>query len=232
MPNDTLKPAIKIIDGHATTTSLRIAESFGKRHADVLRAIDRLECSEDFRQRNFAFMSKPVEIGNGAVRKDTVCTMTRDGFTFLAMGFTGKEAAQWKEAYINAFNAMEAEIARQQQAQQAAALPVISQPDLDTINRINQRAWNLAQASFEEYRARMMEDVLIMTGSVKPEDWEPVETSKEMIEMVLASVNGLESMTRSLRRRAARLEATANYGKVSPEHGSSGLRKKLNKQHK
>ncbi|WXF31053.1 Rha family transcriptional regulator (plasmid) [Pseudomonas aeruginosa] len=33
--------------------------------------------------------------------------MTRDGFTFLCIGFTGKEAARWKEAYINAFNKME-----------------------------------------------------------------------------------------------------------------------------
>lgn len=232
MPNDTLKPAIQIIDGHATTTSLRIAEHFGKKHFHVLRAIKNLDCSPEFRASNFGLTSKPVQMPGGGVRNDTVCTMTRDGFVFLAMGFTGKEAAKWKEAYINAFNAMEAEIARQQQTQQAAALPVINQPDLDTINRINQRAWNLAQASFEEYRARMMDDVLIKTGSIKPEDWEPVETSAEMIEMILASVSGLESMTKSLRRRAVRLEATANYGKVGQQHGSSGLRKKLNKQHK
>jgi hypothetical protein len=38
--------------------------------------------------------------------------MTRDGFTFLAMGFTGKEAARWKEAYIAAFNAMAEQFAR------------------------------------------------------------------------------------------------------------------------
>ena len=231
MPNAPLKPAIQIINGHATTTSLRIADHFGKRHANVLRAISTLECSNEFRKLNFELTSQSVRMPNGGVRNDTVCTMTRDGFVFLAMGFTGKEVAQWKEAYIKAFNEMEAEIVRQQQAKQAAALPVISQPDLETINRINQRAWNLAQASFEEYRSRMMEDVLVKNGSIKPEDWEPVETSAEMIEMILEAVNGLESMTRSLRRKAVRLEAATNHGKVVP-HGGSGLQNNLHKRPK
>lgn len=231
MPNAPLKPAIQIINGHATTTSLRIADHFGKRHANVLRAISAIECSDDFRKLNFELTSQPVRMPNGGVRNDTVCTMTRDGFVFLAMGFTGKEAAQWKEAYINAFNEMEAEIARQQQAMQAAALPVISQPDLDTINRINQRAWNLAQGSFEEYRSRMMEDVLVKTGSIKPEDWEPVETSSEMIEMILATVNGLESMTKSLRRRTTHLEQAASHGRLGSK-GKAGLQNKLHKQPK
>jgi len=231
MPNAPLKPAIQIINGHATTTSLRIADHFGKRHANVLRAISTLECSNEFRKLNFELTSQSVRMPNGGVRNDTVCTMTRDGFVFLAMGFTGKEVAQWKEAYIKAFNEMEAEIVRQQQAKQAAALPVISQPDLETINRINQRAWNLAQASFEEYRSRMMEDVLVKNGSIKPEDWEPVETSAEMIEMILEAVNGLESMTRSLRRKAVRLEAATNHGKVVPQ-GGSGLQNNLHKRPK
>lgn len=70
-----------------------------------------LECSPEFRASNFGLTSQPVQMPNGGTRNDTAHTMTRDGFVFLAMGFTGKEAAQWKEAYINAFNAMEAEIA-------------------------------------------------------------------------------------------------------------------------
>jgi len=231
MSKEPLNPAIQIINGHPATTSLRIAEHFGKKHFHVLRAIKNLECSPEFRASNFGLTSKPVQMPGGGVRNDTVCTMTRDGFVFLAMGFTGKEVAQWKEAYIKAFNEMEAEIVRQQQAKQAAALPVISQPDLETINRINQRAWNLAQASFEEYRSRMMEDVLVKNGSIKPEDWEPVETSAEMIEMILEAVNGLESMTRSLRRKAGRLEAATNHGKVVPQ-GGSGLQNNLHKRPK
>jgi len=222
---------VRLSNNRITTTSTLLARAFGKRHDNVLKAIDMLECSDEFRSLNFEESFREVETGQGATRKYREFELTRDGFVFLAMGFTGKEAAQWKEAYINAFNEMEAEIVRQQQAKQVAALPVISQPDLETINRINQRAWNLAQASFEEYRSRMMDDVLIKNGSTKPEDWEPVEMSTEIIEMILATVNGLESMTRSLRRKATRLEAAANHGKVAPQ-GASGLRKNLHKHSK
>jgi Rha family phage regulatory protein len=79
-----------------------VARKFGKVHRDVMRAIGNIECSNDFKARNFA-QSKYCVRG-----KDyNSVSMTRDGFTFLCMGFTGKEAAKWKEAYINAFNQME-----------------------------------------------------------------------------------------------------------------------------
>lgn len=90
-------------DGRITVTSKDIAEKFGKTHFNVLRDIERLDCSDEFRALNFeasSYISKQ--------NKRLECfDMTRDGFVFLAMGFTGKEAAKWKEAYINAFNEME-----------------------------------------------------------------------------------------------------------------------------
>lgn len=99
-------PALEIIEGHVTTTSQQVAAHFGKGHNLVLRAIRNLECSADFRLRNFAQSSYLNEQG-----KEQPCyRITRDGFVFLAMGFTGKDAAQWKEAYIAAFNKMEAEL--------------------------------------------------------------------------------------------------------------------------
>lgn len=99
-------PDLEIIEGHVTTTSNQVAEHFNKAHNLVLRAIRNLECSEDFRLRNFAQSSYRNEQG-----KEQPCyRLTRDGFVFLAMGFTGKDAAQWKEAYITAFNKMEREL--------------------------------------------------------------------------------------------------------------------------
>ena len=103
------RPHLAVVNGHATTTSNQIAEHFGKRHDRVLRAIANLECSPEYRLRNFG--ETVIERGNpsgGAPIQSPAYTITRDGFVFLAMGFTGKEAAQWKEAYIEAFNAMEA----------------------------------------------------------------------------------------------------------------------------
>lgn len=99
-------PDLEIIEGHITTTSNQIAAHFNKRHDTVLRAIRKLECSAEYRLRNFAESSYRDEQG-----KEQPCyRLTRDGFVFLAMGFTGKDAAQWKEAYITAFNNMEREL--------------------------------------------------------------------------------------------------------------------------
>lgn len=113
--------AVTLEDGRPTTTSLIVAEVFGKQHRDVMRAIRGLDCPEDFHLRNFAQMIGEVEVGKGARRKVDACRMTRDGFTFLCMGFTGKEAARWKVAYIEAFNRMEAELQQRNTEQYSEA---------------------------------------------------------------------------------------------------------------
>lgn len=102
----TVTPDLSIVDGQITTTSLQIAEHFGKLHKTVLRAIANLDCSVEFNRRNFVL----VEYLDSKGEKRPSYRITRDGFVFLAMGFTGREAAQWKEAYITAFNKMEAEL--------------------------------------------------------------------------------------------------------------------------
>lgn len=99
-------PDLEIIEGQITTTSQQIAAHFGKRHADVIRAIRKMEAPADFIERNFALNEFIDSIG----RKLPAYRITRDGFTLLAMGFTGKEAMQWKVAYLTAFNKMEQEL--------------------------------------------------------------------------------------------------------------------------
>lgn len=107
----TTNPSVAIVNGKITTTSTQVAEHFHKQHAHVLRAIDRLECSAEFRLSNFGeTVTERANPRGGASIQSRIFNMTRDGFSFLCMGFTGKEAAKWKEAYINAFNAMEAEL--------------------------------------------------------------------------------------------------------------------------
>ena len=99
---------VSIIAGQPRTTSKLIAERFGKNHKDILRSIRELECSTNFSERNFTLTSEEVSQPRGGVRKDPIYFLTRDGFVFLAMGFTGKKAAHWKEQYISAFNRLEA----------------------------------------------------------------------------------------------------------------------------
>ena len=106
---------VSVLNHTVVTSSLMVAEYFGKKHKDVLRAISMLECSSDFTGRNFAPCTYISELRNGVKRTLPMYYLTRDGFTFLAMGFTGKVAAKFKEAYINAFNEME-ELLRKQES--------------------------------------------------------------------------------------------------------------------
>ena len=95
-------------NGEPVASSRQIAESFEKNHRDVLRAVDSLK--EDV--RNFAQMFFETDTPDSYGRPQRTYLMTRDGFTLLAMGFTGKAALAWKLKYIAAFNAMEKQLAQ------------------------------------------------------------------------------------------------------------------------
>lgn len=96
---------IKTVNKEEVTvvTSLDVAETFGKEHKRVMQDIRELDCSEEFREHNFV----PISYTDSINRKKPMFVMTRDGFTLLAMGYTGEKAMQFKEAYIRQFNAME-----------------------------------------------------------------------------------------------------------------------------
>lgn len=98
-------------NGEPVASSRQIAESFEKNHRDVLRAVDGLK--EDV--RNFAQMFFETEAPDSYGRPQRTYLMNRDGFTLLAMGFTGKAALEWKLKYIQAFNEMEKQLAQRPQ---------------------------------------------------------------------------------------------------------------------
>lgn len=106
----TITPKVTIHNNKAVTTSKDVANYFGKRHDNVIRAIISLDCSSEFHSLNFEEMVFHAEIGSGAMRESKIYHMSKDGFIFLVMGFTGKKAAAFKEAYITEFNRMEAEL--------------------------------------------------------------------------------------------------------------------------
>lgn len=99
-------PEITIANGRAVTSSLAVAEYFRKPHKDVLAKISRLDCSAEFTERNFS----PSEYTDSTGRKLPMFQITKNGFVFLVMGFTGKKAAAFKEAYIAEFDRMEKEL--------------------------------------------------------------------------------------------------------------------------
>lgn len=111
------------IDGdHLWTDSRIVAKFFGKRHDNVLRAYDKLQCSEKFNHLNFEAVES-VD-AKGQVRRGV--RMTKDGFTMLAMGFTGPRAMQFKEDYINAFNAMAEQVAHMEKTLTKRMLDLIA----------------------------------------------------------------------------------------------------------
>jgi Rha family phage regulatory protein len=90
------------------TTSLKIAERFGKDHSNVLKAIDKIlmQVSDSFGKVNFNATEYEQENNLGLMSKHRSYDLTRDGFMIVVMSFTGKPAMAIKEWYINAFNAM------------------------------------------------------------------------------------------------------------------------------
>lgn len=99
---------VRLSDDRLVTTSLEVSNSFGKKHQHILESIRNLECSAEFNRSNFRLIS----YRDGMNREKPAYEITRDGFVFLCMGFTGSAAAQWKERYIAAFNAMESELSK------------------------------------------------------------------------------------------------------------------------
>ncbi|MFG1400712.1 Rha family transcriptional regulator [Xanthobacter sediminis] len=119
----TLRPIVTHgAAGRPVTNSRDVAAYFGKAHKHVLDAIDALISQAPSIEPNFRPIKTDVKVGFGT-RKDRAYLMDRDGFTLLAMGFTGPKALQFKMAYIAEFNAMEAEL------NAAAEKPAFQLPD-------------------------------------------------------------------------------------------------------
>ena len=148
---NTQELGLMVRDEKVVVSSRAVAEAFGKEHKDVMRAIRNLETTEEFRRRNFAQSSYL----NEQQRDMPEYLMTRDGFTFLAMGFTGPRAAVFKEAYINAFNKMEAELNNRKQASLEDMYKAITTPDAIMQIAAN---WKADRERMLELEAKVIED--------------------------------------------------------------------------
>lgn len=101
-----MESLVEIRNNQVVVSSRQVAEKFGKEHRHVLESI-----REIIKAENSAltfFQENSYKAGTGKSYPEYL--MNRDGFTLLAMGFTGKDALQWKMKYIAAFNEMEAKL--------------------------------------------------------------------------------------------------------------------------
>lgn len=91
--NNEVQVVVELVmeNNQPMASSLVVAELFEKHHKNVLRDINELEIPDDYRQLNF----EPSSYLNKQNKEQPPFNMTRDGFSLLAMGFTGKKAMEW-----------------------------------------------------------------------------------------------------------------------------------------
>ena len=110
---------VEVKNNQIVTSSRQVAKSFGKRHKDVLRAVENIR-AQNCALTSVMFYEDFYTAGTG--KKYPMYLMNRDGFSLLVMGFTGQKAIEWKIKYIQAFNQMEQAL---KERQSAAPAPVL-----------------------------------------------------------------------------------------------------------
>ncbi|EJM2914843.1 Rha family transcriptional regulator [Listeria monocytogenes] len=177
------------------TTSLNVAEVFEKKHKHVLEAIDDLrgaaENSTDlFRESSY------VHPQNKQTYR--MIYMNRDGFTILAMGFTGKRAIEFKLQYINEFNKMENHIKAQLDTSQLS-------PELQMFNQMF-----LAVANAEKEAKEVKEEVknMKLIFSVNANEWR--EKVTVILRKIAANFGGAEPFRSIIQMSYERFESRAH----------------------
>lgn len=137
---------VSLVDGIPTTTSLKVAEVFGKRHTEVIRGIRDLmdKCPKEFCERNFASSSYINQQG----KKQPMYLLTEAGMSLVVMGYTGKTAMDFKIAYIDAFECMRRQLEAQRTAPTLPALSTTS--DRRKLNNLVREWANLSGQSFPD----------------------------------------------------------------------------------
>lgn len=104
------KPLVKIEDGRSITTSVDVANYFDRKHQHVMESVRStiMDVSETFSRSNF----RPSTYTDSRGKSQPCYQLTRNGFAMIALGFTGKKATQFREAYITRFDEMEGVLLR------------------------------------------------------------------------------------------------------------------------
>lgn len=191
-------------NNEALTDSYKITKVFGKLHKNVIRDIRMLDCSDEFRKLNFELSFIIRDLPNGGHKKEEYYTMTKDGFTFLVMGYTGAKAARFKEAYISAFNRMEKKLREKSQGQldddidvskygrkELAQLLIESDEELgEALEQLDRKKEEVAVL---KYRLEQMQQALSGKESV-PEEPEEQSVSKTGLTDILKRLERMEKI--------------------------------------
>lgn len=165
---------IKKIDGELVVTSRQVAEDFEKMHKHVLRAIeDKISLNPILGSAKY-FIESSYKDSTGRSNKEYL--LTKDGFTFLVMGFTGAKADEWKLKYIEAFNKME----------QAIKNPFPQMQNLDLANQM----MNIAQGTYQ--MGQVVQGLLQSIGTIQTYVQDSIQAKDHQIDKAMSLI-GLRS---------------------------------------
>lgn len=151
-----MKNIVEVKNNQAVTDSIQVAKTFEKRHDHIIRNIEKLK--KDI--PNFGEMFLEGETKDSYGRNRKTYFMTKDGFTLLAFGFTGKKANEFKLDYIQAFNKMESYINKHNETQ----LPNSPEEKLLLTMNVTNRTVKRVE-SIEKDVNDLKNNVLLDTGS-------------------------------------------------------------------
>ena len=139
-------------------SSREVAENFNKRHSDVIRTIEAKLTNAKLRSLNY-FIETNYTDAKGEIRKEYL--LTRDGFSFIVMGFTGEKADEFKINYIKAFNLMENELKARQETRHIGVS--IRKSLTDSIKENVNDEGNFKKFAYSNYTKLVYKKVLGMT---------------------------------------------------------------------
>jgi len=152
--------------GQNVTTSLIIAEIFCKMHKNVLSDIEKLDCSQEFNQLNF----QPISYIDSMNREQKAYELTKDGFSFLVMGYSGNKAAQFKERFISEFNKREMMLKSDDYIlSRAFTIMQDKVKQLQTTTELQAKELKEAAPKVEYYEQVLQSDGLILTNTIAEE---------------------------------------------------------------
>ena len=117
---------LKEVNGEILTSSRDVAERFSKEHRNVMRDIRKIIDDLGGAQNCAHLFAETEYINEQNKQTYSEYQMTRDGFSLLAMGFTGSDALRWKLKYIEAFNKMEEAIHKSLNSKDVAILAIVN----------------------------------------------------------------------------------------------------------
>lgn len=189
-------------DQQAVTDSLKVAESFDKKHKNILQNIQNLAAENSATKKMFV---ESTYVNRG--KEYPMIYMNRDGFTLLAMGFTGKKALDFKLKYIQAFNKMEQQIRNQSER------PKLMQKERIEVSRQNaetRKASLLYQVAKSMKDTRKQQDLLAQIANdligepIKEKQPEPKDfyTANEVGKLFRTNGWGVEQIAQKLKLHA------------------------------